>query len=503
MQASLFLFRFFILLICSFSACFAKTEKPNILFILLDDLGKEWISAYGAEEIKTPNIDEMAKTGMQFSNFYSMPQCTPTRMCFMTGQYPFRSGWVNHWDVPRWGAGCHYDWTKNPSVARVMRNGGYKTAVTGKWQVNDFRVQPEAMVHHGFDEYCMWTGYEAGNPPSGKRYWDPYIHTKEGSKTHEGKFGEDIFSDFLIDFMKKNSAEPMFMYYAMCLPHGPFVTTPLEPDVNSNIDKHKAMVRYVDFILGKLLKSLEEMGLREKTLVILTTDNGSGGNIIGKRDGRMVRGGKAKTTENGINGPFIANWPGTIQAGQLNSTLCDVSDLLPTFADLGGAKLPTEHQFDGVSFADVLRGESNQGPRRWIMAMGGQNNAKRTEKGVENMWYYRDRVIRDERFKLWVSPEKKPVKLVDLSQDFYETENLINNPEYDNIVKKLFAAVEDNLPKDNDPIYVPLKEQSWDIEIKAKSRTWKQGKPGDKVNYTPDSQSVNPQAKGKGKKKKN
>jgi arylsulfatase A-like enzyme len=501
MQSFLPLIRSFLLLSGIFGVNSLRADQPNILFVLLDDLGKEWISTYGAEEIETPNIDLMAKTGMQFSNFYSMPQCTPTRMAFMTGQYPFRNGWVNHWDVPRWGAGCHYDWNKNPSIARVMKNAGYKTAVAGKWQVNDFRVQPEAMVHHGFDDYCMWTGYEAGIPASAKRYWDPYIHTKKGSKTYPGEFGEDIFSDFLIEFMQNNSTEPMFMYYAMCLPHGPFVSTPLEPDVKDKMDKHKAMVRYVDFIMDKLLKSLDEMGLRENTLIILTTDNGSSGSVMGKRDGRMVKGGKTKTTENGINGPFIANWLGTIKAGHINHTLCDVTDLLPTFAELGRAKLPGEYKFDGVSFAKVLSGKSEMGPRPYIMAMGGQNNAKRTDHGVQNMWCYRDRVIRDQRFKLWVSPEKKPIKLVDLSQDILEEVNLIHNPEYEKIVKKLFSAVENNLSQDNDPIYEPLIEESWDVPIKAKSQSWKSGKPGDVVNYLPDTQA-NAVAKKKKVKKK-
>ena len=116
-------------------------EKPNILFILLDDLGKEWVSCYGAEDIQTPTFDKLAAEGIKFNNYYSMPQCTPTRVALMTGQYPFRNGWVNHWDVPRWGGG-HFSWLKNPSIARVMQSAAYKTAVAGKWQINDFRVQP-------------------------------------------------------------------------------------------------------------------------------------------------------------------------------------------------------------------------------------------------------------------------------------------------------------------------------------------------------------------------
>lgn len=88
-----------------------KKEPPNILFILVDDLGKEWISTYGAEDIQTPNIDALAKSGIKFNNVYSMPQCTPTRVTLLTVQYPFRHGWVNHWDVPRWGGGVHFDET--------------------------------------------------------------------------------------------------------------------------------------------------------------------------------------------------------------------------------------------------------------------------------------------------------------------------------------------------------------------------------------------------------
>ena len=217
---------------------YSKTshDKPNILFIMLDDLGKEWVSCYGAEDIKTPNVDKLAATGIQFSNAYSMPQCTPTRATLMTGQYPFRHGWVNHWDVPRWGGGCHFDPERNASIARVMKSAGYATAIAGKWQVNDFRVQPEVLVQLGFDDYCMWTGFEGDNPPSAERYWDPYIYTKGGSRTYQGQFGEDIFSDFLIDFMKKHKNDPMFLYYPMCLPHGPFTSTPSEPDVVEKYD---------------------------------------------------------------------------------------------------------------------------------------------------------------------------------------------------------------------------------------------------------------------------
>lgn len=451
------------------------SAKPNILFIMLDDLGKEWVSAYGAEDIKTPNVDRLAATGMQFSNCYCMPQCTPTRVSLLTGQYPYRHGWVNHWDVPRWGAGCHFDWTRNPSIARIMRSAGYKTVAAGKWQVNDFRVQPDAMVQHGFDEYCMWTGYEGGNPPSGERYWDPYLHTTDGSKTWKGRFGEDVFSDFLIDFMKRHTDQPLFMYYPMCLPHGPLTTTPLEPDAEDGIARHKAMVRYSDHILGKLVKALDDMGLRQNTIVIWTADNGSDRGHTGTMDGRQVRGGKSKTTENGICVPFVVNCPGLVPQGVKTDALTDFTDILPTCAELAGARMPGDTVFDGQSIADVLLGRRKDSERQWIMAMGGGNHARRTGRGVENQYVFRDRVIRDKRYKLFVDSNRQPVKLVDLINDPDEKINLIDSPDpmARSLLDKLKAVIPSFPKRDSDPIYTPLPEKPWDVPIKAESQVWK------------------------------
>ena len=165
----------------------AEESRPNIIVIMVDDLGKEWISYYGAEDISTPNIDALAKSGVSFNNVYSMPQCTPTRVTLLTGQYPFRHGWVNHWDVPRWGGGVHFDETMNPSIGIEMKKAGYTTCIAGKWQIDDFRVEPDALTKNGFDEFCMWTGYESGIKESANRYQDPYIYTKEGSKTYNGE----------------------------------------------------------------------------------------------------------------------------------------------------------------------------------------------------------------------------------------------------------------------------------------------------------------------------
>lgn len=440
----------------------APKTKPNILFIMVDDLGKEWISACGAEDIKTPNLDTLAATGMRFANGYSMAQCTPSRATLLTGQYPWRHGWVNHWDVPRWGAGCHFDPKHNLSFARVMRSAGYACGIAGKWQINDFRVQPKILEAHGFDDWCMWTGYETGNKPSGNRYWDPYIHTRAGSKTYTGKFGPDIYTDFLIDFMKRHRDKPMMLYFPMCLTHGPLVHTPLEPDAKDKMAKHKAMVRYTDHLVGRLAKTLDDLGIRDRSIVIFTTDNGSGGGITGRRNGRSVRGSKGRINEPGLCQPFIVNCPGLVPKGVVSDALTDFSDLLPTFAELGGAEIPKDAVLDGKSIAKVILGRDKEGPRDWVMGMG-HGAAALDEKGVRPKLPYAERAVRDKRYKLWVLPGK-PNRLYDLAEDPGETKDLFDSADPAHVAaRKKLEAVVATFPKtDGRPRYDRLPPQPWD-----------------------------------------
>ncbi len=381
---------------------------------------------------------------MKFDNAYVMPQCTPTRLSFMTGQYPYRHGWVNHWDVPRWGGGCSYDWNRNPSLARVMKDAGYATAVAGKWQVNDFRVQPEAMVDIGFDEYCMWTGGEGGNPPSDIRYWDPYIHTKEGSRTYEGAYGPDVFTDFLLEFIETNKDGPFFAYFPMVLTHTPFVTTPDELNASTDLEKHKAMVRYTDKILGKFMSKLEELSIRDNTIIVWVADNGTVNTITGTQDGRKVRGEKSNTVEPGLCVPYIVSAPGLVPQGITTDALTDVTDMLPTFADL--AEEPCSR---GMSTTAYLwqtiyweRRMTRLGSGYWEWE--GKNEAKLTDQGVENRFVFRDRVIREKRFKLYVSTERKAVKLVDVLADPEENTDLINSsdPEAKAALARLIPLIE-------------------------------------------------------------
>ena len=441
----------------------AAVERPNIIFIMVDDLGPEWIGCYGGRELKTPHIDALAAGGMRFTNAYSMPQCTPTRATLLTGQYPFRHGWCNHWDVPRWGAGCHFDPRHNLTFARVLKPAGYKTAIAGKWQINDFRVQPDVLGQHGFDAWCMWTGYETGKPASGKRYWNPYIHTSGGkSRTHCNRFGPDVFTDFLVEFLEEHRDSPMLLYFPMVLTHGPVVHTPAEPEAKSSLEKHKAMVRYTDGLVGRLVATVDRLKLRRRTIIFFTTDNGTSKRFRARMGDRVVRGGKGLLTENGPRQPLIVNGPGIVPAGVVTDALTDFTDMLPTFAELAGARIPPGAQLDGHSLAGLLRGEQRDGTRQWILAMG-RGAAALDSRGVRPQQQYTDRVLRDKRFKVFVE-KGRITRLHDLQDDPEESANLVGSSQPIHVAaRRKFSTIIAGFPKrDPRPRYTPTPPQPWD-----------------------------------------
>ncbi|MFP4501872.1 MAG: sulfatase-like hydrolase/transferase [Candidatus Hydrogenedentota bacterium] len=440
------------------------TRPPNILFIMVDDLGKEWLHCCGSEEKLTPNIDALAAGGMRLENAYSMPLCTPTRAALLTGQYPFRNGWVNHWDVPRFGGGAHFDPEHNPSFARMLRDAGYRTAIAGKWQINDFRIQPDVLGRHGFDEWCVWTGGEMDNPPSDERYWSPYIHTRGGSQLYTGAFGPDVYTNFLIDFMHRHKDNPMMLYFPMCLTHTPFVHTPTNPAADDRYAKQRAMVRYTDECVGRLVNALDELGLREDTIIFFCTDNGSTHGIEAKRNGRTIQGGKGQMTESGVNMPCIVNGPGRVPAGVALDALIDITDMLPTFAALAGAELPDGYTCDGENLAPVILGEAEDGPRSWIMAMGGGRAVLNDNRRIVPEKDFAGRVLRDKRYKLYVDTDRAPHKLIDLETDPGEEHNIIDTPEERAAAarEKLLAALATFPRKDAAPRYDPLPPQPWE-----------------------------------------
>ncbi len=406
----------------------ASLDRPNFLFIMADDLGKEWLSCYGSECHRTPHLDRLAGQGVRFENFYVTPLCTPTRNVLLTGRYPFRTGWTVHHDAPRWG-GQYFDWQREITFARVLRSAGYATAIAGKWQVNDLRTQPDALREHGFDEHCMWVGFETNNPPSAERYWDPFIQENGRRGTREGAFGEDVFVDFLMDFMTRHKDQPFLAYYPMSLPHTPFTTTPANRDSDlKGIPLFPGMVDYVDILVGRLVQRLEDLGIRHRTVVMFTTDNGTVSGVKCGRHGRLIDGGKATLLESGICVPMIVSCPGRIPEKRVSEELMDISDVFPTLAELAGAELPAGVDLDGRSFAALLQGRDEaHASREWIFSQLGK-----------------PRVVRDRRFKLYSNG-----RLFDLQADPLEESDLAKDERAEvTEARRRLSAVLASLPPD-------------------------------------------------------
>lgn len=361
-------------------------RPPNLIVIMADDLGAKELGCYGNTDHRTPNLDRLAKGGLQFKTCYTSPICHPTRFQIMTGQYGHHNG-VFHFPGRRGGptpGSPEDDIARKVTFAHVLKRQGYATAHSGKWQLTG--KVPTLINECGFDEYCMWA-YKHNLPPGvehkggwegkpgGKtsRYWHPSIvKNAKYLPTGPDDYGPDIFTDFVIDFIGRHKDKPFFVYYPMCLTHGPFYATP--DTVKSEDGKFKnlranfkANVEYMDKLIGRITQALEAQGLRKNTVLFFTGDNGTGGQ------------GKGQTTELGARVPMIVNCPGLVKPSQATDELVDLSDILPTLADFAGAKLPRGRVIDGQSFAPLLRGE--KGPtREWIYSYLGDRQILRTKR---------------------------------------------------------------------------------------------------------------------------
>jgi arylsulfatase A len=343
-------------------------KRPNIVLIMADDMGYECVGANGSTFYKTPNIDRLAAGGMRFVHAYSQPLCTPSRVQIMTGRYNARNyvefGHLHPGEV---------------TFGNVMQSAGYVTGIAGKWQLKGGFDGPHKF---GFDDYCLW---QLTRRPC--RYPNPGLEINGRAVNFgDGEYGPDLVSDHLVNFIKNNKDKPFFAYYPMILPHWPFQPTPDSKDWDPNETKEwprsqwnrkhfRDMVAYADKMVGKIDKTLADLGIREQTLLIFTCDNGTYRGITSPFKGGQVKGGKGTTPNAGTHVPFIASWPGTIKPGQVCDDLIDFSDLLPTLAELGAARLPTDRVIDGRSFLPQLKGERGN-PRDWVFCWY-ERNGKR------------------------------------------------------------------------------------------------------------------------------
>lgn len=329
---------------------------------MIDDMGYECVGAYGGTSYKTPQMDKLAADGLKFNYAYSTPICTTSRVQLMTGKYNFRNY-------------REFGYLKNgeTTFGHLMQKAGYKTMIAGKWQLNghyskEERWQdPSKVTEFGFDEYCLWQ-VTLDKRIGGERFWMPVLEQngKQIKHSEKGKYGPDIFTDYICDFMEKDKEKPFFIYYPMVLVHDPFISTPDSDDMKIKGQPAFAdMMTYCDKMIGRIRAKTEALGIAKNTLILVTGDNGTHKSIKSTQNGRVVRGGKASTTEAGTHVPLLAYWQGTTPVGKELDDLIDFTDVLPTIIEAGKGSLPKDQKYDGTSFLPQLKGQTGN-KRDWI-----------------------------------------------------------------------------------------------------------------------------------------
>lgn len=349
------------------STAFAQTKKPNIIFILADDLGIDGVSSYGADLFKTPIIDKLAKEGIRFTNAYTAPLCGPSRAVILTGRYAFRTGAVNQDQTAE----------VNPNVEimmpKILKKAGYTTSMIGKWG-----QLPLGPAEFGFDDYLRFFGSGVFyNTPEKKQ---KYVVNGKDLVMNENTYMPDLMHDHMVNFLSKHTNDPFYLYYSLVHVHGDIMKTPDSKKATTDYQSlYNDNINYMDKLVGKLIKTLDSLKIRDNTLIVFFGDNGTAGQAatIGTVNGKKIIGKKGTMQEGGSLVPFIANWPGVITKGRVSNDLIDATDFIPTFAEIAGAPLPQNHIIDGSSFAYQLKGSKGT-PRNWIF----------TELG--NDWYVRE-----------------------------------------------------------------------------------------------------------------
>jgi arylsulfatase A len=388
-------------------------RKPNVILIMADDLGYETLGTYGSASYNTPVLDRLAETGVRFDNAHAQPLCTPTRVSLMTGKYNWRN-W-HSFGIMRPDAKTFGHW---------MTAAGYRTCISGKWQLQsynphnflpEYRGQGQRVEDAGFDEYFLW--HDAHTEVKGSRFSDPTINDNGTYLSDtEGKYGPDLYVDYINEFIERNKDEPFFVYYPMALTHAPFQPTPDSPEWPDQRRTQDGrffhdMVEYMDKMVGRIEAKVTELGLRENTLIIFYGDNGSPRHVHSKmQDGSTVIGGKGHNNLRGTHVPMIVSWPGSAKSGHVVDDLVDCNDIIPTIFEACKLPLPQGEIFDGESLLPQIQGKTGT-HRDWLFIHHDPLPGTGKEGRVLARWAF------DKRWKL----SEQSGNLYDLVDDPEET----------------------------------------------------------------------------------
>lgn len=362
-----------------FAQPFSRAGKPNIVFILVDDMGWNGISSFGNKHVSTPNIDRLAEQGMRFTQAYVAPECTPTRAEFLSGQYGARTGitQVHHARIypnaplitPRVSGKLPND---NHTVANMLKDAGYATAISGKWHIGDGYTVAALKEKHG-NQYFEPYGFDFIGDAEEKKRSEDY---KEYTKKDKEKASMEIVNDFRL-FIKQYNNQPFFAYLSFFSAHTPILapdslsqeflkrgyskTTSLFGDGNQiPTANYVAMIKYLDHTIGELLAILEKKKISDNTIVVFTSDNGG---LNRAWNNCPLRGAKGTLYEGGIRVPMIVRWPAEVPAGSESSIPVHIVDMFATFRVIAGGINHDSKILDGINLLPVLTQQGKPGQR--------------------------------------------------------------------------------------------------------------------------------------------
>lgn len=338
----------------------SQNPPPNVIVIFTDDQGYSDVGVFGAEGFKTPNIDTLAAGGGVYTSFYvAANACSPSRAALMTGCYPHRVS-LPHVLFPTRGAnagpgvdGLHPD---EITLAELLKPAGYATACVGKWHLGN--AAPFLPTNQGFDTYFGLPYSNDMHQVKDKQY--PPLPLMDGQATVETepdqRFLTRRYTEKAVSFIRENRDQPFFLYLAHSMPHAPLAVSP-EFAGKSELGIYGDVIQEIDWSVGEIMKTLDELGLADNTLVVFTSDNGPWLSY-GEEAGHCVplRQGKGTCYEGGHRVACVMRWPGTIPQGTVSGEIITSMDLYPTVARLAGVKLPDDRKIDGTDMTDFLAG---------------------------------------------------------------------------------------------------------------------------------------------------
>ncbi len=349
-----------------------EDRPPNLVLIFADDLGYGDIGAYGHPTIRTPNLDRMAAEGMKFTQFYvGASVCTPSRAALLTGRLPIRSGMVSDrrrvfFPDSRLGLP-----DREITIAEALRGVGYATGMVGKWHLG--HLKPFLPTNHGFDSYYGIPYSNDMDRVAGGEwqeiFWDPKseywnVPLLRDTEIIERPVDQETitrrYTQEAVAFIKDHAAEPFFLYLAHSMPHTPLFRSAAFAG-RSKAGLYGDVIEEIDWSVGQIMKTLEEEGIAENTLVFFTSDNGPW--LIFRTHGGsagLLRDGKGTTYEGGMRVPALAWRPGMIPEGVVNSALVTAMDVFPTALGMAGAPVPDDRVIDGMDIGHILRGSDEE-----------------------------------------------------------------------------------------------------------------------------------------------